>query len=646
VLPVERVTLPFQAELEERFERPLDSLVVVTGDQVAEWLAEAGAEAAASGNVIWLASPMPSIETVTHEVVHALQARVPASTAPLAYSGYGPDVSDAAESEAGHAEAATGAAVHEVLPPGVVAFRRSNVPTTPSPAKPTDAEVFDREVGRTPAPVEPEREDTAAPRKKEPAEPPSERVADTGAADGQEEAAASEVPEPTFELPPMPDTALTPEEEAARQAELEAAQAAIAQATGARGVVGAYADAPPTVKAATQSVIGGRITEVVQADQAQFNANLPDFHASMTGGELADESAPVAAPDPAADAFDPAHPRPAPEVTVPREPPPQRYAENDEILSFLLRIFGFGAAAAIARSLGRTMTSDPGVDTYPGEKLRVPLKDDTDPAEMAREKQKGETKARAARDEATQAVIDGRGPMAVQLRAMDELRPVGELTTPQPAAVMGAPEAERLNQMALPQDVLAQFDEDMGATMQASLEEARTKVGQAEADRDTQRSEAVKKAEGERARLTSVADEQQRTHVTTARTTIQTERQGAIDQQHAAVTQLELDAEQKRADSETGINATITANEAVVSTAYDQAEVDARNKVTKGEEDAEAERLKAEREAEEESWWDKAAGFVSDVFNALTGLINDIFDAVREAVGVVFDAVRSLGTGL
>src|SRR5688572_19756056 len=82
VLPVERIKLPFQAELEERFDRPLDGVAVVTGAPVAAWLAESDAEAAATGNVIWLSSPAAPIETVAHEVVHALQSEAPVSQSP------------------------------------------------------------------------------------------------------------------------------------------------------------------------------------------------------------------------------------------------------------------------------------------------------------------------------------------------------------------------------------------------------------------------------------------------------------------------------------------------------------------------------------------------------------------------------------
>ena len=113
-----------------------------------------------------------------------------------------------------------------------------------------------------------------------------------------EEAAPEEAPAPTFEPPPMPETELSAEDKAAREAEAAAAEAAIAQAEDAEGVVSAYATAPPTVKATTQSMIGGRIGEVIAADQQEFEASLPEFHATMTGGGVAEPVAEVTAPTP------------------------------------------------------------------------------------------------------------------------------------------------------------------------------------------------------------------------------------------------------------------------------------------------------------------------------------------------------------
>jgi hypothetical protein len=641
---VERIQLPHQPELEEAFGEPLDHLTAIAGDPIAQWLDERQANAATLGNVIWLPDPVASIDTVAHEVVHALQTTNP-DAAPCAST---PDSivtpQDPAETEASRlaANPSDVSTVRTTLAPGMIALRRTNIPTTPSPKKPTNKDTFVSELEKTRPPV-PREESTAD--RKEPAATADETTATTTPA-GIAAAAPPEQPSPAFTLPEMPETALSPEEQAARQAQLEAAQAAIAQADSAEGVVGAYADAPPTVKAATQSIIGGRIHEVIAADQQKFESNLPDLHVTTKADEAPPAADAVTAPELEPIVLEADVPPPAPEPDLPRLPPPPRYQENREILSFIARMFGAGAARAIAKALGDISTDDPFVDTYPGPKPTVPLEGDTDPSRLAEQKRKGQEDVRAKREEATQLVIDGRGPEQVQLRALDATAAVGGLPVVETAELTGAPEAEKLNQMALPEELLAQFDQDMGATMQANLQDARAQFGQAEIDRDQQRDAAVTTAEQDRDRLMRDADGEQRQKVREARETIQTGRQSTVDQQKAAVSKLDTDAELARKGSYDEIDKRVRKDEDAIAKEYDKTEEQAKARVTKGEQDAEAARVKAEKESEEESWWDKAVGFVEDVFDALTSFINDVFDAVRSFVNDLIDAVRDFAKGL
>lgn len=641
---VERIELPFRIQLEQAFGRPLDRLVVMTGDPIAEWLSQAQAEAATVGGVIWLPDPVASLETVAHEVVHALQA---AGTAPAGPDSIVPQTvspQDPAETEASaRSHDLSAVPIRESVPADAVALRRAGIPAAPAPTKPTPKDEFARELDKTQAPAELKLAGRAKEEPRPAMSPDSETVPPKAA---PAEGVAEKAPAPELELPGLPETELSPEEQAARQAELEAAKTAIEQADDVEGVVGAYADAPPTVKAATQSMVDGRIHEVIASDQQKFDANVPDFHATMKGGEAPPTAGAVTAPEPSPLVLEAEVPPPAPEPHLPHPPPPKRYRENDEIVSLILRMFGLGAARAIARALGTTVTNDPGVDTWPGEKPKVLLKDETDPARLGVQKRNGLQQAREERAKATQAVIDGRGPEEVQLREMDELVAVGELEAPQVDELAGSPEAEKLNQMAMPEEVLAQFDQDMGATMQASLEEARGQLGQAEADRDQQRDAALTTAERDRDRLTREADDKQRSEVLKARESIQTERQVAIDGQEAAVAKLETDAELARAASQGEIEKRVRADEEEISKRYDKAEADAKAKVAEGERKAEAERLKKEKEAENDSWWDRAVSFVGDMFDALTSFINDLFDGIRSLVNGLIDAVVDFAKGL
>lgn len=638
---IEPIELPHRLLLEERFGDRLDSIEVYTGPRVEYELRFRGAEAAARENFIFLASRAADVETVAHEVVHTLQADPAAGPAE-------PSTSPEREAERIARDVADGEpmpaaqAIEAALPNGAVAYR-----TTAAPDQQAAEEEFQEAVGQGPvetvtAPAA--DAETAAPATEEGTVAGEEPVLDEGLAREQE--VAEEEPQPTFELPEMPDTELSPEEQAARQAALEEAEAAIEQADGAGGVVGAFADAPPSVKAATQASIGDRIGGVVQEDQQEFEAGIPEFHAEMGGDLEAEEVGEVVAPETAAVSLEEGVPALAPDPDVPSTPEPAPFRGNEGVLGFLSRLFGGNSAEAVGRSLREVRTTDEDIETSPGEKPVVPLEGETDPERVENQHQAGVEQAQGERDTAIQAVMDGPGPEQARLREMDEVVPLEELRQPEIGELPPVEGAEAFNQMALPEEVAAQFDQDLGPTMQANLGEARGQFDQAETDRDTQRQQELDNAEAARDQATEEADSEQRTQVLEARRTIQEERQSTIDGQEQAVRDLEFEAETERAASQQDIQDRVSQDEGEISGKYDQAESEAEAEVTAGEKDAEDEREAAEKDAEEQSWWDRAVDFVKSAFAALTAAINKIFDAVRSAIKGILEAVRDFAKGL
>lgn len=654
---VEEIDLPYRDRFEERFGDVLDHLKVLTGPPVTESLATLGAEAASHGRFIFLNGPGVPIEIVAHEVVHALQAKGPRRTADIRQV-LEPDASAENEaeliarkvsedqSEPGKPE------ISESVPADALALRRTvPLPTAPPPGEQTAedrfAEGLRENIAEQPTAPEAGREATAAETvETSPAQPELE----TGVALGEELASEAETleeePQPVFELPQMPETELSPEEQAARQAELEAAQTAIEQAEDASGVMGAFADAPPSVKAAQQGEVSGRIDEVVRNDQQQFESDLPEFRATMGGDMQVEDVGEVAAPEAAPVELESGAPPPAPEPDLPPTPTPNPYRENEGLVGFLSRLFGGDTASAVGRSLQEVQTTDPDIETSAGEEPRVPLEGETDPQRIENQRDAGAEEARRERRQATQAVLDGPGPERARLREMDEAVPLGELIQPQVESVQTVEGAARFNQMQLPEEVSAQFDRDLGETMQASMAEARAEVEQAETDRDQQRQQEVQNAETQREGLVEEADTEQRAEVLDARRTIQTERQNTIDAQAQSVRDLETEAETERANSQSDIQDRVREDEGQIGERYAQAEREAEDEVQAGERQAEDERRQAEREAEEQSWWDRAVNFVKQAFAALTAAINAIFDAVREVVKGILDAVRDFAKGL
>ncbi len=648
----DRIDLPHGDHLQAWFGKPLDHIDVISGPMVADALAVLGAQAASLGEVIFLATPVVSETLVAHEVIHALQNQ--GTSGPEALKVLEP--SEPAEKEAVRLTGAISldhapdqeAEITERLSPDTLALRRiaDTPPITPSPGPPTDEERFEQATTE------------AAAAQPAPAEEQIELAADAGEASAQEgptedlDGALTEAaengelePQPTFEPAALPETELSPEEAAARQAELEATEAAIEQAEDAGGLMGAFADAPPSVKAAHQAALGERMDGVVRSDQQQFEEGLPEFKATMGGEIEAGAVSVVQAPEEVPTVLEEAPPPPAPEVALPPVETPAPYRGNEGVVGSISRLFDSDPADAVGRSLSEVRTTD-NVDTSPGDPPQVPLEGENDPERIENQNAAAGEQAAAQRRQANQAVIEGPGPEQAQLHQMDEAVPLPELVQPQVQEVPPVEGAERFNQMQLPTEVAAQFDQDQGARMQAGMAEARTQVEQAEANRDQQREQAVREAESEREQLETTADDDQRAAVLEARQTIQSERQNAIDAQDQAVRDLETQAESERASRQGEIQTRVREDEVQITDRYTQAETDADARVQEGEREAEAERDRAEREAREQSWWDRAVNFVKQAFAALTALINTIFDAVRSAVKGLLDAARDFAKGL
>lgn len=657
---VQIIDLPHRDLLEARLGRGLGHLEALTGPAVAEALGDLGATAAARDDRIYLADAEVDLATVAHEVVHALQVSVPAPLELETSERAVVEADSEAEQEAARLarDLAVGGAIYAPgaqalaprisapLPAGAVALLRADDKAN-QPGGKTAEELFadaKKETSSTPA----EKKDTDAAGQGDAGQEPA-----TGETTAEGEPAAEEItleePKPTFEPPAIPDTQLSPEEKAKRDAELQAAEQAIEQADSAGGVVGAFADAPPSLKARAQKSIGPRVEGVTKEDQAKFENEIPTFEIEM-GGEIAEDEVPkVEAPGAQPGPLEAAAPKPAEKPDLPpteaghSEVNAKVKAAVDKILSF----FGLGPDS-IGKSFKEVKTSDDEVETSPGEKPKVPVAKgtETDPERVEEQKREGEKQGEEARDQAFKGVIEGPGPEQAKLRELKEERQVGELAKPQVEPVEGAEGAEQLNRLELPEEVSAQFDQDLHATMQQNMQEARQKTEDAEKERDSQRQAAVEQAETDRKTQVETADSEQREKVLEARKTIQTERQTTLDAQDQATRDLKTEAETKREASRGEIDTRIKDDEEAISGKYDTAETDAKKEEKAGETKAEKKRKEEEKKAEDQSWWDRAKNFVKEAFAKLTAAIGAIFDAVRAAIKTVLDAARKFAKDL
>ncbi|BDC51034.1 hypothetical protein F183_A33500 [Bryobacterales bacterium F-183] len=597
-----------------------------------------GAEAAAIGTTILLRESAPAIDLVRHEVVHALQS------SGFALQASNPQLLDeraAAEQEA----AALPQVPQHRLTPGTVALRRTQ-PGVSSTEKQQQQEDFQEANRRATQAKEAEQEAErqkakAGETETEPKEEPGLELNDPGKA-------LEEKPSPTFTPPEMPDTSLSPEQQAERQAAMDKAQAQMDAATSAEGVIGAYAGAPPSLMASAQSTLGKRVKDVVQQDSEKFAADLPDMHAQM-GGSPQTDTAPAAVTAPSMDqVLAPAEDlQPATIPDIPKLPSPGPYEKNNEVVQQLFKSLGFGKSEkALGESLADVATTDPDIQTSPGDVPPFPMDGENDPKQLDDQSAEAMKASLAKQKEAAQAVIDGRGPEAVQPREMNEVHQVPDPESVTVPGIAASPEAEKFAARGLPEEVLFQFDKDAGPEMQEHLAKAHKTAADAERKRDEDRSNAVQTAKTQEDGLTRKAAEQQGTAVNQSRQEIQNERQQALDDQSAALKDLDSQTKTARNDQKKEIDDRVSEDRRQIETKYEEGEKAAQAEVEKGEKKAEEEKIKAEREAADKRWWEQAWDFVKSAFNALVDAIKWVFNKVRDAVKFVLDKVRDFAKGL
>lgn len=634
--------LPYRRQLQELFGQPLDRIVAVEGPEVEAALDAEHADAATVDDRILLRRDAP-LTTVAHEVAHMLQKR---GTTPVDPAG------TAAEDEAARVEhdVAEGRAVAEPiqgLPENAVAFRRSeDIAVEDLLAQPeTQADDdFQSAVAEETA----QETDAAQP------DGTTEDVASDGtdagvaveSAFGEPELAADleENPVPTFEPAPMPEIEV---DEAAAEAAAAEAEAALSGSDDADGMMTAFKDAPPSVKAAHHDQLEADAGELVNAEQANFDSEMPVFEAQISGTDDLAAPEPVATPESAATALEDGTPGPVPEAVVDPTPDAGQASLNDNIRSFLTQLFGFSDSSGLGQAFNRVKTDDNEVDTSAGERPAIPLEGEADPERVTNQDSAAREDATAKRQEATQGVLEGPGPETVTLTSVQEEFPLEPRVVPEISGSEGPVEgAAGFRDKELDPEVVVLFDQFHQDAMAESMAEAEAETAAAVSTRDTERDAEVAAKEAERDRLNAEADAAQRDEVTTRRQEVQDARQTAVDAQAGHVADLETEADAARIEAEDEIDTQITDTDAAVETSFAEAETQAEAEVTQGEEEAEEERLRQEREAENSSWWDRATNWVADQFDKLTSFINDVFDAVRSAVKGLIDAVKNAAIAL
>jgi hypothetical protein len=623
--------VPHRDGLIRAFGSAADSLEAVWSPEISTLLDLMGAQAAAVDGRVVLKGPDASFDTVAHETAHVLQARNN-GTGELMPTGAAAE----AEAEAAAEVADSGGRVGDLvqaLPADAVALRLPAESMERAAAGRAARREFDA-AARAPAA---DREISAE------RTPDDDAVgveaADAAVAEGERVAAGSGdalEPAPTFETPPQPVI----EVDGDALARADASSGEIAAATTPASYLDAIAAAPPSVKAQVEPRMEDDLARLAEGEENTFQTSVPDFEARMGGGEAIPPPVPVAPPGVTPEPLEANAPPTAAPADEGRLPAPEPYAANNRIVELLTGIFGVGDSASVGNSLSQVQTSDT-VTTDPGPAPPVPLEGETDPRRVADQADGAGRQARNRRDEATDAVMNGRGPESVQARPLQETMPVPQLAQARFEGTAAAAEgAAAFRERSLDPEVVALFDAQHGPVMEASLSGARAELNAATASRDSDRQTEIAAAEAENARLNEAADQGQNRQIIASRNDIQAARQTAVDDQARAVGDLETAAGTEQQLAQGRINNHVTAENQRISNRYDTARRDAESDLREGERQATAKKAEARRDAENRSWWDRAVDWVADQFDRLTRAINRVFDAVRARIKDLVDAAK------
>ena len=416
-----------------------------------------------------------------------------------------------------------------------------------------------------------------------------------------------------------------------------------------------------TAQAREWDGLGGDLSTSFSQDEAAAQRTVPVIDEQM--GPPSEEPAPagseVAPPEtnaqePTLDSTEPSEPDFA-EVQEGEAPPMPRIgsvpSEDSGASEQEVR-------AVFQRALSGTPTEIADMDTSPGPPPAVELDGRSDPAQADDNREQALGDAEAARAEAASAVQAIAPDEEVTYQTVAETHTVDPAEIPQIEGMEHIPEADEIISMGLPEDVQGMADQLTKDQIDASTAEARAKMDQVSADRESEQKKLVDEATAEQSRLSEQANREQQAEVTKARRQISDDQRETERRQRAAVQDANTRSERERSTLQRNVDSEVEAGQRQVDEEFRRAEREAEAK--KAEKEREAEEAKREAESKSEdggglfgwigdaisSAFDWLADAIGGILDALASAVTAIIDAAKEAANALIDAARNLVVGL
>ena len=426
----------------------------------------------------------------------------------------------------------------------------------------------------------------------------------------------------------------------------------------------AYLDvfqAPPSKQAMSLwAAAGTQATTQAAAEQAKFNAGLPQMPVALVGVP-APAAGGAATPATGGGPGGTAAPTTggAPPAATAAAAPPQPTADQvaAQTAAALAAVFPFKSTPGAAQDQSQAQaqaqtdgqqaidslpTTAPSVNTDPGAAPMTDLAGQNDPVRTLGVHQQQIDAAATGFEGARNRIATGPGAAQVQPQKLDDKLAV---PPPQVAAAMPAlPAVDGMTKFAgwnLPASVQASFDTAAVPKMDASLAQARTQMTQAGIQRDADRAKAIADTDDKVAKAHIDADKQQQTKVAESRTRIANYQADALVDHHKQVKQLDQTSTDKRTAAIGKVNDRITTDQAKVDADYKDAQKRATDRKTQGEADAAQKKKDAQDKAANQNWWDQLCGAISSAIQAIADDITKVLTDIGTAIGQILDDVKT-----
>jgi hypothetical protein len=406
------------------------------------------------------------------------------------------------------------------------------------------------------------------------------------------------------------------------------------------------AAATPSQMAVSYPTLGDNASAQIKNDNQELAKSVPDLQARSGGieGQLSIQNPEIKSVESGLGdgkiSADPGQLKAAPHVFD--QPAPGNQAAKQEVRNKDDESFFLWLKNNFGSFMSRIQTSDPGADTSAGERPRMVLQGDSDPARTQNLQGDSDAEVKTQKDATADELKNHPGQSKIQPVKVEETMPV-EIHTEvtEQIATEGSEGMQQYAEMALPKQFRQAADAKLSANLSPKMEGVQTDVTQAKTTRDTEKNQAVTESEEETTRLNEEADTEQKKTIQDNRTLIADKQRSGMEEANTEMGKFreESGVEKKKVDG--GIVDRVRTDEKDAATELDKGETDAKAEKQAKEKEAADKKRELDSQNNSGGIWGWVKSKVKAAVKDLTDAIDGIFTALRKAVKTIIEKAKN-----